>query len=762
MAFRDDAPDSAGELLNAFGQEVTHQDIQAMFESIDINGDQRISKKELMNFFSDNQIEDSNYIEVFKALDENNNKMVSFDEFESYVYAIPPGHFSTWAALFSMSHLEFEPTEADYKIDYVGACKTRTRDWQGRIEAMEAFCRIILETAGDEKSFHKNFRPMKEPLMTQLGDRRSIPVRACCAVLSKLALNRRNWLYKYSKRVLTVLFEVVRLNVEIMSDSGDQCCQAWISSMDDRKCEIIKYLATLVRSKHEKVKVRATEYVIILIRKTDPDNKRYKKWWAACLGMLKECTNNSTAAVRNNSLKALAIIHAMKKSEVEKIAKTFSGALNKKWKKVLEETYTTRPKRRLKSGRIPTSVNIKRQMIQAGIIEPDPNDPDVADLIDVSIETTETDFDGVDDSSSSALFDRQLKAPVSRKRRKSTNKSRDIIELEMELQRVYCELTGLRQQSATLKATQITVQRLTALNEDLKRENAEVVSQAAEMQETLSGVQDILDQFDELQEECELLHRELSAKNASLETAIYMIQDKEADVDLLTQENMELGDMCTQLLNMIEEQGGEKVDTSSLSPRAMRKIDTGSSGGSGIPDTPPSGHTALRSEMMRRISHTISHTKLIAKKNPNAGGLSSKHLIMQRVRAATQSRLDLNASDLGMIAEESNVLNSPSVGVVGPALQNSVDYDRIRSKSRGVFDPDQDGLEGLDPEALLQPPDPEMLATSMKGRHKRRDTASHRKRITRGQSFFKKILEKEKDDEKDMQSVWFDDPDSKR
>merc|ERR1719193_1402288 len=98
---------------------------------------------------------------------------------------------------------------------------------------------------------------------------------------------------------------VVRLNVEVMSDAGDQACQAWVSSMDDRKCEIINFLSSSVQSKHEKVKIRSTEYIMIQIQKTDPDSKRYKKWWDICFTILKSCTKNSTAAVRNNSLKAL-------------------------------------------------------------------------------------------------------------------------------------------------------------------------------------------------------------------------------------------------------------------------------------------------------------------------------------------------------------------------------------------------------------------------------------------------------------------------
>jgi len=760
MASFEEPDAAAGELLNAYGNPVAQTDIQAMFESIDTNDDQRISKKELATFFNDNQIEDVDYMEVFNALDERGNKMVSFDDFESYVYNIPPAHSNVWSSMFSAAYLEFEPNEHDYSIDYVGACKTRTRDWRGRIEAMEAFCRIILETATDEKSFQKKFRPMKEPLLTQLGDRRSIPVGKCCAVLAKLALNRRNWLYKYSKRVLTVLFEVVRLNVEIMSNHGDQCCRAWISSMDDRKCEIVNLLKELVRSKHEKVKVRATEYIIIQIQKTDPENKRYKKWWDVCLTMLKDCTNNATAKVRTNALKGLALIHAMKKKEVDKITKKFGSTLKKKWKKILEETYTSgeKQRKRVKSVRIPTSVNIKRQMIQAGIIDADPNDPDVADLVDTaSVDTADTDLDGVDDSDSTVSFAPQkraisknsgLKAPSSsssaaRRRRKSTNKSRDIIELEMELQRTYAEVTSLRQQSATLKATQITVQRLTSANQTLIRENEEVRNHASEMQETLSGVQDILDQFDELQEECDILHRELASKNASLETAINMIQTKEADLEILTQENVELGEMCTQLLNMLEETGGANIDKASLSPRQQQIFEKKET-----PQTPPSKHAQIRDQMMRRLSTAASFQRAKTKKLADEPQMTSKQHILRNIQEKTKSRLELNRKNsasmdnsmgLGGIqeaGEEEDVMSSPSAGLLPVELH----FEKIRSASRGAFDPDN--LD-LDPESLLAPPDPDMLAT--RGRHKRRDTATHRKRITRGQSFFKKLLEQQND-----------------
>jgi len=84
--------------------------------------------------------------------------------------------------------------------------------------------------------------------------------------------------------------------------------------------------------------------------------------------------------------------------------------------------------------------------------------------------------------------------------------------------------------------------------------------------------------------------------------------------------------------------------------------------------------------------------------------------------------------------EEEDMMSSPSAGL----LPNELNFEKIRSASRGAFDPDN--LD-LDPESLLAPPDPDMLAT----RHKRRDTATHRKRITRGQSFFKKLLEQQND-----------------
>merc|ERR1719483_530919 len=106
------------------------------------------------------------------------------------------------------------------------------------MDAMQSFCRVVLERATNDKDYRRLFQPMKEPLLVQLKDRRSMVVRMTCIILSKLVIHRRNWLYRYAKRILSVLFEVVQIkSVEIMSDSAHQCIQAFCKNLGDRKCE---------------------------------------------------------------------------------------------------------------------------------------------------------------------------------------------------------------------------------------------------------------------------------------------------------------------------------------------------------------------------------------------------------------------------------------------------------------------------------------------------------------------------------------------
>merc|ERR1712012_325307 len=94
-----------------------------------------------------------------------------------------------------------------------------------------------------------------------------------------------------------------------------------------------------------------------------------------------------------------------------------------------------------------------------------------------------------------------LQAPPARrrKRRESSNINRKVIELEMELQRAYEEIKSLQQTDSVLSQAQLAVQRLTAQNQALQRENVSVRGEIGQLQETLAGVTDILDQFDELQ-----------------------------------------------------------------------------------------------------------------------------------------------------------------------------------------------------------------------------------------------------------------------
>jgi hypothetical protein len=224
-----------------------------------------------------------------------------------------------------------------------------------------------------------------------------------------------------------------------------------------------------------------------------------------------------------------------------------------------------------------------------------------------------------------------------------------------------------------------------------------------------------------------------------------MIQSREADLELLTNENQELGMMCAQLLEMVEDKSA--IDTSKLSPRAKEFVKKQTPEAAGA----PSVHNALKTQIQSRLSKTFSFNK-DAKANPKVA--MSQRDIIARVRAETERNL-MGSSALGLrgIGEDEEVggIHTPSMGDIGGEYSFS-GFEKARSASRGAFDPD---AIDMDPDSILLPPDQEMLSNdSSSGRHKRRLTATHRKRITRGQSFFKKLLDTQKTDIEEDDTVW--------
>merc|ERR1719499_49312 len=116
-----------------------------------------------------------------------------------------------------MDALELEPGPNDPTVDEIAKIlASKQAPWTDRIDHMHFFVRKAVQKM-KQKNFDKLMRPVREPLLTQLTDRRSAVVRECCIVIAKIAMIKQSKFTRWAPRILEALFVVIRQNIEIIA-----------------------------------------------------------------------------------------------------------------------------------------------------------------------------------------------------------------------------------------------------------------------------------------------------------------------------------------------------------------------------------------------------------------------------------------------------------------------------------------------------------------------------------------------------------------
>merc|ERR1719499_2876256 len=142
-----------------------------------------------------------------------------------------------------MDALELEPGPNDPTVDEIAKIlASKQAPWTDRIDHMHFFVRKAVQKM-KQKNFDKLMRPVREPLLTQLTDRRSAVVRECCIVIAKVAIVQKGKMTRWAPRILEALFSVIRMKVEIMNISAHQAAKAVVRCVpDNKKLDMLKKL----------------------------------------------------------------------------------------------------------------------------------------------------------------------------------------------------------------------------------------------------------------------------------------------------------------------------------------------------------------------------------------------------------------------------------------------------------------------------------------------------------------------------------------
>lgn len=317
-----EASADAVKLLNPFGEALTEADIKYAFDKCDENGDQRIQFKEFKKCVAGLglHIKDVELKDYFKELDTDHNKVLDYDEFKQALENIQPDHVNIWTKWLSMSTLDMKPGPADPSVEEIAKVLSSKRaNWNDRIDHMHAFAKRAVQKMS-KKKFDALMRPVREPLIIQLSDRRSAVVRECCIIIAKIAIVQQDKMTRWAPRILESLFSTIRINVDIMSQSANSAAKAVIQCVpDSAKMEILQVLKKASLENYIIVRRKAFEYLQMIVRSIRlAGEKRKGKFWTQVLSITEHGMQDASNEVRKSASLVACELYTWNEDQTEK------------------------------------------------------------------------------------------------------------------------------------------------------------------------------------------------------------------------------------------------------------------------------------------------------------------------------------------------------------------------------------------------------------------------------------------------------------
>jgi len=329
-------------VLNPFGEPLTDADIQYAFEKCDENSDQRIQlkefKKALIGMGLD--LEASEVKKFFQSVDENGDNVLDYEEFKSALTDLQPDYLEIWTQWLSKSSLDMAPDADTPNIETIAKVLGNKRSpWTDRISHVQAFAKHAVQKMNKSK-FDKMMRPIREPLILQLSDRRSAVVRECCIVIAKIAIVQKGKMTRWAPRILEALFSVIRMKVEIMSISAHQAAKALVRCVpDNKKLDMLKKLKAASLENYQLVKQRAFQYTYLIVKDLGASGaKKSKSFWEVIMGMVVHGIQDASDIVRVEAAYLTCELYLRNEERTqERVISQLRRATQQKFFEILEE-----------------------------------------------------------------------------------------------------------------------------------------------------------------------------------------------------------------------------------------------------------------------------------------------------------------------------------------------------------------------------------------------------------------------------------------
>jgi len=261
------------EIRRENGEEISIPQLKEVFSKVDTNGDNLISFQEFCLAIEELGIrwELETAKTAFKTMDENGNKSLDWYEFSHGIHLVNPSVKAFWTNIFKSDNepaggdsVEQEDLATTFELEeMLEILQNKKTDWKKR-NRMLNFLPVFFQDL-DETEFVHYMDLLAEPLGMQITERKSAVARDACLTTALLAKHRQIALLPYVHILFPALYNAIRMNINVISESGKNAGKALIQFVpDDDSHALLNTLVKGQQEKHKQVRARIYEYLRLL------------------------------------------------------------------------------------------------------------------------------------------------------------------------------------------------------------------------------------------------------------------------------------------------------------------------------------------------------------------------------------------------------------------------------------------------------------------------------------------------------------------
>jgi len=212
--------------------------------------------------------------------------------------------------------------------------KDHKEEWLRRVQLMESYTRQMCQPNLSVDKFHASFRVFLDLFIKQSKDPRTSVQRVACEAFSKMVRRWNKDYLRYAPKNIEKMYELVRINVLITSQSGTGVVRTIIKAVpDSRRLTIMEALGNeATTSKFQDLKATCFDFLCLYLSKQTPALKGDDEFWKKLIPYA-EAGIKDVANVRDAALWLISMIQQERMDLTLSILKTMGDHLKDRYER---------------------------------------------------------------------------------------------------------------------------------------------------------------------------------------------------------------------------------------------------------------------------------------------------------------------------------------------------------------------------------------------------------------------------------------------